>query len=69
VANPTLATLTRLAKPFGFQIGLVAADRSFGSARTVMAGLEPASPSRRVRGETVPHRLGWDGRVKPGHDD
>jgi hypothetical protein len=35
----------------------------------VMAGLDPAIPSRTVRNLLVAHGPGWDGRVKPGHDD
>jgi hypothetical protein len=35
----------------------------------VMAGLEPAIPSKTVRGEPVPHGPGWDGRVKRGRDE
>jgi hypothetical protein len=34
-----------------------------------MAGPDPAIPSRTVRGEPVPHRFSWGGRVKPGHDE
>jgi hypothetical protein len=35
-----------------------------GKGYTVMAGLDPAISSRTVRSERVPHRSGWDGRVK-----